>query len=171
MPHWIGIDPGKEGVVARLNQDGVFSLKPIEELLDKDGLLIPEALRDYVSFLGEAPRGIALEVQKPQPGRFGARANFHLGYQTGGWSWALKALGYSPIYAYPADWQRQLLLPEERAAKKRGHVAAAKRLIGYLGKDHNEADALLLAFLSMNRHGALKERLSSPATERPHGIS
>jgi crossover junction endodeoxyribonuclease RuvC len=141
---WIGIDPGKTGAAALIHDEG-------QELLDWPGspALVVDRLTDWR--FDYDVRLAALESVHAMP-KQGVTSVFHFGENFGTWQGILAALGIPFLMPRPREWQRGLVRPSDGPDTKSRSLAVARRLFPDAPltrkKDHNRADALLLAWWS-----------------------
>jgi crossover junction endodeoxyribonuclease RuvC len=141
---WLGIDPGKTGCAALIYDEG-------QELLDWPGspALVVDKLTDW-KFDYEV-RLAALESVHAMP-KQGVTSVFHFGENFGIWQGILAALGFPFLMPRPREWQKGLVRPSDGPDTKSRSLAVARRLFPDAPltrkKDHNRADALLLAWWS-----------------------
>lgn len=169
--YYIGIDPGFSGAVGFVsdtdNSDcGVFDAPIIEKQkggkvsrkFDVDrmvGLLSIEKFLDSKSV-------IAIEGQHAFPGQ-GSVSMFNLGYGFGLWTGIANALKYRVVIFSPQAWKNELIKTDCSNKLKSIQVATKKfpSMADELSrkKDHNRAEALLIALYSkmIDRQGTLFE--------------
>ena len=143
----IGIDPGKSGGLALLNEEGL--VLDVEKMPPNDGELL-EILREWRDWNS----GIAhatLEKVGPTP-QMGVCSAFTFGGGYHGLRMALLALGIPFDEVSPAKWQGAFSLPRgsskvgrSPSAKKNAHKARASELFPSVKMTHALADALLIA--------------------------
>jgi crossover junction endodeoxyribonuclease RuvC len=160
-----GIDPGLEGALVVLDGDEVeFHDSPIVQDGKRrriDAAKVGALLRDIKA--DSFPRRLMVTIEKSQPmppivkGKrepgeigHGSIASFSLGYSFGGWVFALSALEIPYQLVAPQTWKAALMrdCPKEKDASR----MVARRLFPVQTeealsrkKDHNRADALLIA--------------------------
>lgn len=151
---YLGVDPGKEGVMAFLFDDGPSCSKriviepiPVIKVGTKHEYRTDEIcmkILPYIEFYCVA----ALEALHAMPsGICSGVTNFSLGRSSGLFEGIFAALKIPYQKIPPKRWQAALLdgLPKEKGSS----VIAAKRLFPNLcfslKKSHNQADAILLA--------------------------
>jgi len=140
MEYIVGIDPGKKGAIAFININSlkaqVYNMPSyIEELIKlffpyKENILL-----------------VAIEKQQPFP-KQGVKSIFNLGTHYGIILGILTTLQipYEEISCH--KWQKKIIgSNKERGKTKELSLKKAKALFPYLdiGKNHNKADALLIA--------------------------
>jgi crossover junction endodeoxyribonuclease RuvC len=138
---WIGIDPGKTGAAALLMENGMV------EVWDFDG--VPLAGRTIVRWHDSFDiEWAALEKVHSMP-RQGVISTFAFGANWGAWQGILSTAGVSYCMVTPQEWQKTMVRRRDGETPKERALAAARRMFpGHLlkrKKDHNRADALLLA--------------------------
>ena len=135
---YIGIDPGKTGAVAILDDKGNYI-----NVLDfgQEGLM--SALIDYAPVVKFA----YLEKVHSMPGQ-GVVSTFSFGENFGWWQGVLGSLGIPYTTIRPQDWMKKYSLQKSSASDKPG-LEVARVLFPEaplrLKKHHNRADALLIA--------------------------
>lgn len=135
---YIGVDPGKTGAVAILDDKGNYI-----NVLDfgQGGLM--SALIDYAPVVKFA----YLEKVHSMPGQ-GVVSTFSFGENFGWWQGVLGSLGIPYTTIRPQDWMKKYSLQKSSASDKPG-LEVARSLFPEaplcLKKHHNRADALLIA--------------------------
>ena len=135
---YIGVDPGKTGAVAILDDKGSYI-----NVLDfgQEGLM--SALIDYAPVVKFA----YLEKVHSMPGQ-GVVSTFSFGENFGWWQGVLGSLGIPYTTIRPQDWMKKYSLQKSSASDKPG-LEVARKLFPEaplrLKKHHNRADALLIA--------------------------
>ena len=135
---YIGVDPGKTGAVAILDDKGKYI-----NVLDfgQEGLM--SALIDYAPVVKFA----YLEKVHSMPGQ-GVVSTFSFGENFGWWQGVLGSLGIPYTTIRPQDWMKKYSLQKSSASDKPG-LEVARTLFPeaplHLKKHHNRADALLIA--------------------------
>lgn len=138
-PFFVGIDPGKTGAVAFLNRNG-----NLVELCDFSNTA-------NIKFAFDRYRPIekvVLEKVGAMPGQ-GVVSMFNFGTVFGWWLGLLDSLSIPYEMASPRKWQKMYDMKKEKGVEKpslyvaRSMFPAAKL---DLKKDHNRADALLIAY-------------------------
>ena len=135
---YIGIDPGKTGAVAILDDKGNYI-----NVLDfgQEGLM--PTLIDYAPVVKFA----YLEKVHSMPGQ-GVVSTFSFGENFGWWQGVLGSLGIPYTTIRPQDWMKKYSLQKSSASDKPG-LEVARKLFPEaplrLKKHHNRADALLIA--------------------------
>ena len=135
---YIGIDPGKTGAVAILDNKGNYI-----NVLDfgQEGLM--PALTDYAPVVKFA----YLEKVHSMPGQ-GVVSTFNFGENFGWWQGVLGSLGIPYTTIRPQDWMKKYSLHKSSPSDKPGLTVARKLFPEAplnLKKHHNRADALLIA--------------------------
>lgn len=142
----IGIDPGKTGSIAFIHGDQV-DFKEFEDI---------RALYDQV--VEWNPDYAIIEKVHSMPGQ-GVASTFKFAYYAGLAEGLVLGLGIPYEFVRPQEWQKGLFGISDGTDKKQRSVNAAKRIIPQASpwlkrkKDHNRADALLIA-----RYGLLKHQ-------------
>lgn len=135
---YIGVDPGKTGAVAILDDKGNYI-----NVLDfgQEGLM--SALIDYAPVVKFA----YLEKVHSMPGQ-GVVSTFSFGENFGWWQGVLGSLRIPYTTIRPQDWMKKYSLQKSSASDKPG-LEVARKLFPeaplHLKKYHNRADALLIA--------------------------
>ena len=135
---YIGIDPGKTGAVAILDDKCNYI-----NVLDfgQEGLM--------PALIGYAPvvKFAYLEKVHSMPGQ-GVVSTFSFGENFGWWQGVLGSLGIPYTTIRPQDWMKKYSLQKSSASDKPG-LEVARKLFPEaplsLKKHHNRADALLIA--------------------------
>ena len=135
---YIGIDPGKTGAVAILDDKGNYI-----NVLDfgQEGLMS--------TLIGYAPvvKFAYLEKVHSMPGQ-GVVSTFSFGENFGWWRGVLCSLGIPYTTIRPQDWMKKYSLHKSSSSDKPG-LEVARKLFPeaplHLKKHHNRADALLIA--------------------------
>lgn len=135
---YIGIDPGKTGAVAILDDKGNYI-----NVLDFGQKELMSALIDYAPVVKFA----YLEKVHSMPGQ-GVVSTFSFGENFGWWHGVLGSLGIPYTTIRPQDWMKKYSLQKSSASDKPG-LEVARKLFPEaplrLKKHHNRADALLIA--------------------------
>ena len=148
---YIGIDPGKTGALAVLDEKGKYL-----NVIDFD-------TKNVVLWMSENANAVShgyLEHIHSMPEQ-GVVSTFNFGENFGWWKGVLDAVGISYTLVRPQMWMHHYGLKKQSPSDKPGLVLARKLLPDApisLKKHHNRADALLIAFLCWEREGAWKER-------------
>ena len=135
----VGIDPGKKGAIAFLDKD----------TLKAEVYSMPQLTIDLVDMLKNKQKDIffvILEKQQPYP-KQGIVSTFNLGEHYGTIKGILYTLQIPYIEVSPHKWQKEMIGIKKKAKIKKLSLEKAKAFFPYLdiGKDHNKADALLIA--------------------------
>ena len=135
---YIGIDPGKTGAVAILDDKGNYI-----NVLDFGQEELMSTLIDYAPVVKFA----YLEKVHSMPGQ-GVVSTFSFGENFGWWQGVLGSLGIPYTTIRPQDWMKKYSLQKSSAYDKPG-LEVARKLFPeaplHLKKHHNRADALLIA--------------------------
>ena len=143
----IGIDPGATGALIVLNPEG-----EIVHCLDSpsDPVAMFHSLEDVVGQFGI--KHAAIERVHCN-GKNGSKANWNLSASYHIWLTALAALEVSTRTPTPQEWQKSLIRTTDGKDTKERSLMVARRLwpnqaraIFQRKKDHNRADAALIAF-------------------------
>ena len=144
---WVGVDPGKAGCAALVDQNGEI------ELHDFQGVtLAAECLRDSRSrYRLEL---VALEAVHGFKGQ-GVSSTFAFGRNAGAWEGLLAGLGIPFVLVKPQAWQKGLFAKADGKDSKTQSLSVARRLYPdadlSLKRHHNRSDALLLADYARRR--------------------
>lgn len=135
----VGIDPGKKGAIAFLDKD----------TLEAEVYSMPQFILDLVDILKSKQENIffaVIEKQQPFP-RQGIVSTFNLGEHYGTIKGILYTLQIPYIEVSPHKWQKEMIGIKKKAKIKELSLKKAKAFFPYLdiGKNHNKADALLIA--------------------------
>lgn len=135
---YIGIDPGKTGAMAVLDDKGNYI-----NVLDfgQEGLM--STLINYAP----AVKFAYLEKVHSMPGQ-GVVSTFSFGENFGWWQGVLGSLGIPYTTIRPQDWMKKYSLQKSSPSDKPGLSVARELFPGAplsLKKHHNRADALLIA--------------------------
>lgn len=159
---FIGIDPGLDGALAAIQEDGsVIAVEDTPTLTvkgkkNKRHYNVSEMYRNLrITVAAEGQRGVrvALENVHAMPGQ-GVSSMFSMGYGLGLWRGIIAALDLPLTMVEPVVWKRQMgLIGKDKAAsvvlaQQRFPTADLRRK-----KDHGRADALLLALYLMEAKG------------------
>jgi hypothetical protein len=153
----VGIDPGLTGAVAVLQCDGTVEVYDTPTLTisttrgrkqeyDIPGMV--QLLRPYVG----SQVHLIVETSQAMPGQ-GVRSTWTTGYGYGLWLGVIVSLSLPFTSVRPGDWKRTLGLggKDKEAARLRAQQlfpgADLRRK-----RDHNRAEALLLAWWGQRRH-------------------
>lgn len=141
--NYIGIDPGKSGGIAVLNDRGVVGAWPM-----------PDTERDTFDLIKECTASpdedtaAVIEYVRSRPGQ-GVASMFTFGKSYGGLRMALVATGVPFQEVTPGSWQKAFGLTSQQhatqTAKKNANKARAQELFPNIKITHAIADALLLA--------------------------
>ena len=151
---WIGIDPGATGAIAILQEDGAAMI----EDWPGDERALTTILR-YACILHGMPEMVLIEYQQAMP-KQGVVSMFKLGVNYGMWLSAVAAVNWPVRIIRPNEWKKGLGYPARSdgdtkeyslTLARRLYPKAAKYLIRK--KDHNRAEALLLAHVAKEGYG------------------
>lgn len=169
---FIGIDPGKQGVVAIYPEDSIEDIIllscPIIEMgkgskadyVEKEMVAL---LKDLVFKIGVF---CVLEKVHSMPGQ-GVSSMFSMGEGLGIWRGILAAVGYPYELVTPQRWRKELTADISGDDVKAKSIIAAKRLFPNVSlkrtsrckkDDDNFADALLLAEYARRSYRGKKEK-------------
>lgn len=166
MTTFVGIDPGLDGAIAAIYPDGniAFYDTPTLQVGKKRQYDLPMMVRILRNHVGEGVQ-VAIEQQQAMPARIhgqktcalckqplareGGVANFRNGLGFGIWLGILGALQLPYTIVHPVRWKRVMLdgMPREKDASRQRAMQLFPQSSPGLQrkKDHNRADALLLA--------------------------
>jgi len=152
MNLYCGIDPGKTGAIAFIWEDrslrGVWDM-PTEPVGKSRVQVSPEGLDELFNYMEQGARlCTVVERQSSRPGQ-GVSSVFSIGDSFG----AVRAISY--VYSHlaaevtPRTWQKKINRPSTGDSKADSLKMARELFPAYDGltrkKDHNRADALLIA--------------------------
>ena len=142
---YIGIDPGKTGAAAIITPDGI-------DIMDYTDIF--ETVQQFREWKADYDLSCVLEKVWAIPGggrKQGASSMFKFGENFGIYQGILSALGIPYYLKTPQGWQKVMLPVTDGHTKKRA-LDTARRLYPAIAKkylkrkkDHNRADALLIA--------------------------
>lgn len=159
----IGIDPGISGAIALLTEQGLQACVDIPIMVRSDkgakvknqinGAALSDALRDLTKDFDKNEVLVVIEKVQAMPGKMGGKmspaatssSTFSLGLSAGIIEGVVAARGLPHALVHPATWKAHFKLAKGKDAAR----AHAQRL--YPGadihrkKDHNRAEAILLA--------------------------
>ena len=141
---FIGIDPGKTGAFAVIDNDGKFvEVVDFDEALPRLKLLAPSIQFGYLEEVHAMPKQ-------------GVSSTFSFGTNYGWWRGVLQALEIPFKTVRPQDWQKGVVPKKGGLTDKPGLDIARQMFPGAplsLKKHHNRADAILLAHVCWQREG------------------
>ena len=142
IDYYIGVDPGTTGAVAMIDKQGGVNVYDFETMEALDALL---AVKSFA-------RATACVEKVASMPKQGVSTTFKFGKNTGrviGW---LEALGIPFVEVTPTKWQKMVYDSGEKMADKKAQsLQVARKLFPAMlpmlkrKKDHNRADALLIA--------------------------
>ena len=150
----IGIDPGFDGAVAVLGDDGAFLTvqdTPTLTLRTGRGTRREYDLPGLVALLAPyagAQVQVILEESQAMPGQ-GVRSMFMIGVGFGVWLGVLAALALPYRRARPAIWKQSLGLQKDKEASRLRAMQLFPGADLRLKKHHGRAEALLLAWYGL----------------------
>lgn len=171
MRLYLGIDPGKEGAIATIDENGLcldILATPMitAEKGGRDSFDLVE-IRDVLQRVhARGAPFVTVEKLAPLPAMAGSRrmggtiANFNRGMARG-WEWMLVAMGIPYHMVAPQRWQRSMLADTGEGDTGRRALVAAKRLWPLTSlrrtararkDDEDFADALLIAEWGRREH-------------------
>jgi crossover junction endodeoxyribonuclease RuvC len=147
---WIGIDPGATGAIAIVRSDNVVLIHDYPE--DESALVTCLQFID-MSLTGSITAAL-IEAQQPRP-TDGCKQAFSIGGNYKGWLMALAFMRWPFRAIRPQEWKRGLGYPQndKKLGKEYSRILArrmypqATDLLARV-KDHNRAEALILAHLA-----------------------
>lgn len=170
---YLGIDPGKEGAIGALDEDGrCLEVLPTPMITaekgGRDAFDLVEIKQLLIRQSAAASGALFVTVEKlaPLPAMAGGRrmggtiANFNRGMARG-WEWMLVAMGIPYHMVAPQRWQRSMLADTGEGDTGRRALVAAKRLWPLTSlrrtararkDDEDFADALLIAEWGRREH-------------------
>ncbi len=165
---WIGIDPGKDGAVARISNDGAVEIwdTPLVNTTDSKGkkkrvydpYALANLLREVTLDLERSKTLVTIELVNagifagPIGSKMGSVSAFSFGEGFGLWQGVIAALGLRMSRVLPRAWKKDLMGGEPKT--KEAVVPAASRLYPPVapllrgsrgGLEVGRADALMLA--------------------------
>lgn len=145
---YIGIDPGKTGALAVVNEKGLFVC-----VIDYEPHEVLEWLYENLNNINYG----YLESVHSMP-RQGVVSTFNFGENFGWWKGVLLSLEIKHELVPPRVWMKKYFLKKESAYDKPGLELARKMFPEAplsLKKHHNRADALLLAYQCWEEHNGV----------------
>jgi hypothetical protein len=154
MTLYVGIDPGKKGAIAAIDEQGaVVGLAPMPLIAGGRGEFDLVGIREALVGNG-SPRFVTVERLQPLPASMGgSAANFARGLSRG-FEWMLVALGVPHQLVAPQTWQKSMHAGTSGKDTKQRSIVAAQRLFPRIRlqrsgrsrrNDDGLAEALLLA--------------------------
>jgi hypothetical protein len=142
----VGIDPGMSGAVVFLFEDGGISMydMPVQKIGKRTMYVIPSMVHLFKSVGGNVVVGLEKVHAMPKQG---VVSMWSMGFGSGLWEGILSALDIPYVLIAPQKWKKVLLsdMPKDKAAS----IVVARKLFPKetfpRKKDHNRADALLIA--------------------------
>lgn len=162
---YLGIDPGKRGAVAVLDDSQVVGVYDCPLVNGEQDL--PGVGRLVAGLVAGRPAQAVIELVTTHPadGRVGA---FRFGANYGAWQAACGAAGAAVALVRPQQWRKAVIGRMLGADTKQASVRAASILIRdaqtHIGRRHDRAEALLLA-----EYARRWNRLLFPQEDRSHG--
>lgn len=150
----VGIDCGLTGAVAFL-QDGAYLTVEDMPTVPSNGLIKRRVCgQQLAALLTGGEKQICIESVAARPGQ-GVSGMFSLGRSLGAVEAVCEALGHNPAYVTPQAWKRRLGLlgTDKRASLNRARELFPDAPLGRL-RDHNRAEALLIAHFATLQHPA-----------------
>lgn len=150
---YIGIDPGKQGAIAKLSTS-----LPVPEYIHEmpmNGTMYN--LGKILELIGRVAHFAVIEQSQPMP-KQGVKSCYTIGYGFGILEMALVANGIKYQTVRPGDWKKVMLAGIPKGDTKAMSIQACKRLFPNVSlkrtercrkDDHNYAEALLLAEYAM----------------------
>lgn len=138
---WVGVDPGKTGAAVRISDIGIdfFDFEDVYQAAKKIGY-----------WNSAYHLNVILEKVHAFPGQ-GVTSVFNFGMNYGSWQGIFAAYRIPVTLVTPQKWRKEFIIKSEGHDTKSRSLAAARRLfpkIEWLSrkKDHDRADALLMAY-------------------------
>ncbi len=163
---FIGVDPGKSGAIAIINNSMEIDIKPMPLIKGKGArseydLVEIKNCIDLEKCFGAL--FVTVEKQQPMPpgSLGGSLANYNRGCASG-WTWMLMALGISHQLVHPKTWQKAMLAGTSGTDTKQRSIIAAQRLFPGQSLKRTErcrkpddgfSDALLICAYGMRTYG------------------
>ena len=145
----LGIDPGKSGAVAVLNQRGalvaVHDMPIVGPIVS--AVLLDELVHDYVDPLHDGPSGTAVIEDVHAMPKQGVTSSFSFGRSLGVAEGVLAGNGYSLRYVSPAKWKKALGLTSDKGVSRRRAIEVWPNRASWFArvKDDGRAEAALIA--------------------------
>ena len=158
MTTFIGIDPGKKGAIAIIDDAVTVHKAPVvESKKGKTGYDEP-GMWDFLRHIEHGFTAIEQVQSFPEQGSSSAVS---IGFGQGLWRGMLVAAGIPYHVVGPRTWQKALLVDVDKSDTKAASIIVAKRLFPGVSlratdrcqkDDHNMADALLIAEYARREH-------------------
>jgi len=163
MLRTLGIDPGKTGALAMITPHGHMAADtPTITMNGKKIIDERRMVEVFRSIVAKKPIFVFLEMVHAMP-KQGVVSMFTFGKSFGIWLGILASHDVPYELVTPQKWKAQMLAGVEGTDNKAKSVIVAKRLFpensGWKKKDHNKAEALLIA-----EWGRRKLYATTPAT-------
>ena len=143
---WIGIDPGASGAIGLIDENNETKVLEVLNVFE-----MVSVLREFIE-LYDIQIVILEEVHAMA--KIKASINFKLGMNFGQWQGVLTTLRIPYRLVPPKVWQRNLVKKQDGKDSKERSLNVARRLFPDTDlsrkKDHNKADALLIAYFAKN---------------------
>ena len=143
MRLFIGIDPGKSGAWAVIDQNGVVTLT--KNFTDSSYKDFQQEI--YVMHQDFDIAVVAIEQVHAMPGQ-GVSSMFSFGANYGGWLATLELLNLKHVLVRPQAWQKAILGTVPKGQSKPRALAYAQRIFpeqNLKKSHHGKVDALLIA--------------------------
>jgi crossover junction endodeoxyribonuclease RuvC len=153
---FVGIDPGVTGAIGMVcgKKAGAVDIPTFTAVRSgktkkgndktKTEFDLP-SIAELFDVLGKVPnRAVALERQLIMPGERAYTA-FRVGYGYGIWPLFLAALGFQVEEVMPSKWKKEMGLGKDKGMSRKKAMSLFPKVPLGLVKDHNRAEALLLA--------------------------
>lgn len=152
---YIGIDPGMSGAIAIVRPHGAEVHKFTSWAFHHKqlvGVIWDTSKSDQVQDFPTPEHGeifCVIEQGQAMPGQ-GVKSTFSFGVNCGGWACLLETVGIPREFVHPLKWKRTmgLVKPKQKSDKALSIKRACElfpALTGAIGRNHNKAEALLLA--------------------------
>ena len=168
---YIGIDPGKDGAIAVIDSDGkIFDVYDMPTIKNgsKRSLLVGELKRILAALVTEfGAQNIVCGIEKVNafPGN-GSVSSFSFGKNAGVLEGLVCGLSIRYELIHSKTWQKIWLKDVEGTDTKARSILAASRMFPDLvlkrKKDHNRADAVLIAAHIKKKNQIELERIQCP---------
>lgn len=151
MLYYLGIDPGLDGALAIISDNGRAQVHDTPTLTTGRGAKSKReyALASLANLLrpyARVPCRVGIELVGAMPGQ-GVSSMFRMGYGLGVWEAMLAAFGVSYTRVTPQKWKKAML--EGVGTEKEASRLRAQQLFPHLDlarkKDHGRAEAVLIA--------------------------
>jgi len=151
----IGIDPGLTGAIARISQSGAYEVKDLPVMANGKGkskvknMINPAALAEMLSIY-HTNETVYLERISSMPGQ-GVASMFSMGDTFGCIRGVCIALGFSVEIITPQSWKKHYKLGKDKEVVRAKAIELFPKAELHRIKDHNRAEALLIANYGLNK--------------------